>query len=67
MFVTYATISNLVIITVTTMVFSNLPCQQGRQKRVLFPVEKVVLGLQQGADGLKIFTPNRKHLLSIAE
>jgi hypothetical protein len=40
MFAINATISNLAIITVTTMLVSNLPRRQGRQKRVSVPVEK---------------------------
>jgi hypothetical protein len=61
MFVINAEIGNLVIITVTTMLVSNLPRRQGRQKRVSVLVEKILSGSQQEADRLKIFTPNRKH------
>jgi hypothetical protein len=39
MFAINATISNLAIITVATMVVSKLPLRQGRQKRVSVPVE----------------------------
>jgi len=66
MFVINAAISNSAIITVTTMVVSKLPRQQGRQKRVWIPEETIFSGPQQRAEELKIFTPNRKLWLSLA-
>jgi len=42
MFAINATISNLAIITVTTMLDSKLPRRQGRQKRVSVIVKKIL-------------------------
>ena len=48
MFAINATISNLAIITLTTMLVSNLPRRQGRQKRDSVPVEKFFLDPSKG-------------------
>ena len=53
MIVINATISNLVIITVTTMVVSNLPRRQGRQKQFSVPVENCFLVPSKGRTGYK--------------
>jgi len=63
MFFINAAISNLAINTVTAVVVSNLPRQQGRQKQVSVPVENFFSGTQQGTDGV-IF---RDAFLPVAE
>ena len=65
MFVINTAISNLAIITATTVVVSKLLCRQGRQKRVLVPVEYFFCEID-GAGLLQILTPNRKYWLANA-
>ena len=48
MFAINATISNLAKITVATMVVSNIPLRQGRQKRVSVLVENFFLDPSKG-------------------
>jgi hypothetical protein len=52
---------------VTTIVVSNLPRRQERNKRLSVQVENFFFCTQQGIEGLKIYTPNQKGLLSTAE
>ena len=59
MFAINATISNLAIITVTTMLDSNLPRRQGRQKRVSVIVEKKFWSPARGGRARNLYTKSK--------
>jgi hypothetical protein len=66
MFVINATISNLAIITMTTVVITTFPVARDAKNGVRYLCKSFFLTPNK-ADGLKIFTPNLKHKLALAD